>query len=364
MGSTANGATIGTLQAEDFGTIETLLASRGILAPIVTWEMLEPDNRTFLSRFDRLAASCVARFRTEYSIVQEVDHCFVDARHPNAFASRSPLAPGKYFIVLLIGLIGHHDFFYRLFADHETRRLLELEPKHVEDDAVRPYVIQALISLGFQWLVEHELGHIKNGHLHLKVDEAFGASSSEMMERSGLHDRNRTLHTLEMDADSFASGKIVSWLTSTPAEAHPHVPFLKTPRSKARAFMITMYAMLRTLDIDGWNTKNLFDFTHPPALIRILRIGAWGFAFSEAFPQVGIQPAEWKELSWDCIGHTERVLFERPDPAFMQGIQRYFGTTEWLDYGNALRQRWSGIRPQLQKHALGGQLAPAQASPA
>jgi hypothetical protein len=281
MGSTASGATIGTVQAEHFGTIETLLVSRGILAPIVTWEMLEPDNRTLLSRFDRLVASSVARFRTEYSIVQDVDHCFVGTQQVNAFAARSALAPGKYFIVLLLGVM-RHDFFYRLFADQETRRLLELEPEHVEDDAVRPYVIQALISLGFQWLVMHELGHIKNGHLHLPVD--FGASSSsEMMERSGLDDRNRTLHALEMDADSFACGKMVSWLMSTPAEAHPHVPFLKTPRSKARAFLITMYAMLRTLDIDGWNTKNLFDFSHPPALIRVARMGAWGAPFLRHF---------------------------------------------------------------------------------
>jgi hypothetical protein len=46
--------TVGTLPEDEFGAVETLLARKGIAAPMVTASFVDPENRPLISFIDRI----------------------------------------------------------------------------------------------------------------------------------------------------------------------------------------------------------------------------------------------------------------------------------------------------------------------
>ena len=191
-----------TLETTDYSIIENLLAGMGIAYPILAPDNVPADLAAFYSGWSDWAHECIRATRERFSIKADVRYCLIGTPKANAFATR---VSDRYFVALHIGII-----WQRVFAKLLTTARLQTyfglsDPSQslLDEHAL------TLASLAFRWIVFHELGHIKNGHLHLSTKQAYGASSTEKMEMTPDQlDRNITKHCLEMDADTFACAQL------------------------------------------------------------------------------------------------------------------------------------------------------------
>lgn len=355
--------TLGNLEPDDHVVIENILAQKGIFAPIVTEGYLDPEVYDVVSRFDAIARDIVATWKARFSIEQRVCFFFVASTATNAFAARSSQKEDTYYIGILVGAVLAGRHVRDLLTNVETRKLLGL-PESVSDELDPNFVHNhaALAGLAFYWLIYHELGHIKNGHLHLKIGATFNAISTESNEQTNLFDQNRTRHTLEMDADCFASGEVMFRILRFDPASNPNVTIYPTAKSRATAFFMCAYALMRAFDPPSSSFDNLFSSTHPPAFLRVGdNIANWGFEWFKKNSEFGIDPREWLESSVECVIAAEVALY--PDKEHLRKVLKYLESGR-SNYGGQLLSRWAAIRPDLEKHVLGtGKLAPAQKAP-
>lgn len=350
---------IGTIEPHHHAIIENLLIGKGIAAPIATSEYFEEDTRRIVSQFDQSARLTIQRFRIRFSIKEDIRFCFVGSLEENAFAAYSSEAPDVYFIVILVGIVLSGRRLETILRNPKTRHLLGL-PEIVpsEDNSEN---LPALTGIAFDWLVYHELGHIKNGHLRLRPAVAFGAMSTEKMERDNATDRNLTIHALEMDADCIASSEMMVSLLEFDASKSPQLSILSNAQQKASAFFISIYSIMRAFDRDDWSIEQIYNFTHPPAAIRMYGIANWGIAWFAKFSKSEIDPEWWAENSVSCILAVEDAI-SSPREQYLK-ILEVVESKANVDYTRRLLGRWAKIRPGLAPHLLGGNLVAAQAEP-
>ncbi|MDB5616246.1 hypothetical protein [Tardiphaga sp.] len=358
---------IGSLDSKHFGFIESILMKQGVVAPIVTPDLVDDESRNFISPRDLSAKYEINAWKTRFQISVDVQHCFVLSANANAFAAYTPAVPNTYYIAIFLGALQSNVIFPKLIAHPAVRRLLGLPESLGEiDHPDEVVVLSTMVTSAFLWLVNHELAHIKNGHLHLSNRISHGMFSAEAMQLTNLQDNNLTQHTLEMDADSFASGRMVSWIIGYSAQ-HPHHPVLNNNMGAFRLFILSLYAIMRTFDRADWSVDNLLAYSHPPALIRCSSLATWGGAFLQQKPGIGIDLQSWLAEAAECIFAAEealtgsRILQNHGDLRgfFFDGSER----APWNIYSDRMLSRWSKLRPELLPHLLGGVLAPAQASP-
>lgn len=353
---------IGSLEPPDFAIIENILMAKKIAAPILTHAHLNDSSRAMVLAFDEITRSTIAAFKAKYSIKNDIRFCFVATVTENAFAAYSPAAPDVYYVVILTGVFLSGKHLQAILENGKTRALLglpELTPE--QPDPHHSSNWGTLSGIAFQWLVLHELGHIKNGHLRLGTQAAFGAVAFEKMERSHAFDRNITMHALEMDADMIASMETIVLLLTTDYSSTTAARVLSSAQSKATAFLLSIYALTRALDAHDWSIERLFHFTHPPALVRVDSIVGWGFEWFPKFPQSEIDHVWWTETFGACaLAVEEAISADRAE--LLKALQYYEG--ESVEYARKLLGRWAKIRPYLLPHLLGGSLAPAQVDPA
>lgn len=353
--------TLGSLRTENFGFVETRLRKRGIAAPIVIPEMVEEDNRPVLLPFEKWTRICIDSVKTELSVKADIEHCFVQSWTPNAFASRTPI--GAYYIALYMGSLEIGKALAKVLQDQNVRDYLSIGPCIARK---RPDVdpdFSLLLGTSFQWLVYHELGHIINGHLHLRLagtNDAFEAV--ELMFASDRLDNNITMHTLEMDADAFAAQRVVFPLLQLPREAIPNCAMLESPERKLKAFYVAMYTMMRTFDNGAWKLADLYRYTHPPGMIRAVSLGSWGFAFAEKLT-LDLPPEKWIEFSSGAARVVEGALQKEKNPFILSELSGFF-PDGFTAYTKRKLARWAKIRPELEPHVLGGRLAAPQEDPA
>jgi hypothetical protein len=353
---------IGSLSPENFGYVESILMKKGLPAPII-----EPNyqwfelHRSKLYNYHLMARECVENCLRSFSIKAGISYCFVDAENANAFAARNPAIADNYFIIFHSGLASIGHMISTILHDEGLCRFLDIPSPSKEglfEDFKNVYF---LTNIAFRWLVFHEIGHIKNGHLHLPVT-AGDASTFEAMQRSGGFERNVTLHTLEMDADSFASGLSFADLLGMSEERNAQFLLARSPITKVKSFIVAIYALLRNFDFESWTRDKLYRYSHPPAAIRIGLLTTWGTAFAAS--------TEARYFSADeflaCL-EAVRVVEEG---LIREGVARQpaeavdFLKDDLSPYVSKLLARWARIRPTLEKHLLGGQLAVAQVNPA
>lgn len=315
-----------------------------------------------------MATFTVDTCRRRFSVKETISHCFIKTvDHTNAFAAHSLLAPNKYFIIFLMGFVFAQEILGEVLAIKEIRILLGIhtrKKKYGGEAEVACYKI--LRSTAFQWLCWHELGHIKNEHLHLGVVQSKGVLQSEMMQISEDEDQNRTSHALEMDADSFASTQILPWLLKVPADTlfeGATVPLFKNEQTKLVCFILALYLMLRQFDSPSWSTRTLFRFSHPPAFVRIMQILFWCETFLSSSSSFVTKPDEALRLGRDVILAVEDALFVKSERAFPSDAFSFFGEGRWSSYSDSVLARYAKVRPELKLHLLGGTLAPAQIEP-
>jgi hypothetical protein len=341
------------LRLEDHVHIENILARRKIFGPVLNLDDVQPIDGSVLKIADKVANTAIDVCKSSFSISAEINYCFVGSAQSNAIAAYEPTVD-KYFIIILIGALSVQEHLAPLLLRSVPRQLLDLKPLDPgETDPTHDANLGVLAGLSFYWLLCHELAHIKNGHLRLKEVAAFGVAAEEEMVVATDEDKNVTMHTLEMDADVYASGNAFHMLNLV-REANPGCTILSSPLNMAKAFILSIYAMMRSFDLEKWSIEKLWEYNHPPAPIRVCQIGGWVFNFLEQHPEFRIKPTDWGEQSVTCIFTTEAELWGNPPKTLMafEFVAKDFGA-----YGERLATRWEALKPYLKPYVLGGILS-------
>lgn len=353
--ASSNENVFGTLQLEHFGIVETLLSGRGIMAPILTTAHLTPDNQGHVAMYSEYVISCIDQCKSIFMPTANISFCFVGTSMCNAFAHRSLAAPGHYFVVLLGGVLGIQRILDEILENKEVRRYLGVQTDRPVD--AHDPELSFLVAIAIRWLVFHELGHIKNGHLHLSRETAFGSHSAEAMQEGGNLERNVTLHTLEMDADAFACSQTINFLNSPASK----VSSLTGLERKIRAFYVAMYAVMRSFDHKNWSIQQLYRFTHPCGFLRHSLLGSWGYSAAEQTSSL-LNPERWVNIATEAVHCTEKALGNCGVPQLPEDLPAFY-PDEFASYNERLLGRWAKIREELEPHLLGGKLADAQLPP-
>jgi hypothetical protein len=187
--------------------------------------------------------------------------------------------------------------------------------------------------------------------------------AAEAMQQSDQIDRNITMHTLEMDADTFAAGQVVLSLLNSPRDMLPDCPMLESPERKLKAFYVAMYTMMRSFDNGAWKLADLYRYSHPPGIIRALGLGSWGFAFADKIA-LDLPPINWIEYSTQAAAVVERSMQNSGSPFILTELENFF-PDGFVGYTRQRLARWAMIRRDLEPNTLGqGRLAAPQEPPA
>ena len=232
-------------------------------------------------------------------------------------------------------------------------------------DPVRAKYSTDLMLLGFDFIFQHELGHIFNGHtdwlnknLGFRALAEVGAASIPGL--SGLD-----LQTLEMDADCFAAqdGLNRTW----GAQRNPD-PSITTPvyleklplgsrREATFTAMFSYYCVWRLFSEETHGeVDQILKEDHPPAAYRQRYI--LGLAGEIALKQEILTKEEFAQTFGDCATEAEKGFTALTGVPVNKAIH---GPDTWTKSGellNRLTTNWRIIRPQLLPLVRGGNLAP------
>ncbi|WP_143754993.1 hypothetical protein [Caulobacter sp. BP25] len=229
-------------------------------------------------------------------------------------------------------------------------------------------VHRSIFQAAFTYIIGHELAHVSHGHLEFLKSPAFSEFNSSE------DDRNLTLRTLEMDADSSATSSVFDVfehvMRTRPPDldggAHDYVKLLRT-HYVAGAFIALLY--LDTL------ASNYNPTRHPVGYARFLTTsGVFSRIFGTYCPDsIGIPEQvraaiveTFVRLSGSLEGLCHPIasnvtLIERGKEPI--ALYNEIGIAAGLEHLEPLHGRWARIRPYLEAFHRGGRLAPASATP-
>jgi hypothetical protein len=141
-------------------------------------EHVTADVRPILSSLDAEADDCIQRMRQRFNIEKDIRRCFfATTQELNAYAMRPVLSDGTstYLVGILGGVVAELIRSIRVVSkDPAIREFLGVKSFERVTLAEQRPDFRELMRIAFRWLIYHELGHIRNGHLHLDVNTAFG----------------------------------------------------------------------------------------------------------------------------------------------------------------------------------------------
>jgi hypothetical protein len=237
---------------------------------------------------------------------------------------------------------------------------------HFPKDVARSIYSNVLTSMAFDFLVTHELEHLKNGHVDLLknmlamnfIEEAVGYAPSE---NHGL-----TLQTLEMDADAAA----MQWILRHSLEFTDSMTSIQDPEVKewgaiayashdsaVFALGFSIYTFFRLFDEHQWDVDSLESRSHPPLFLRY-------WMMSSLIPALA---QKWKlEARTDAFltaWVNAMVAAEKACALIVGGRPVWDGmhsAREPKSQAHMFRllEHWKILRPQLEPLKRGGNLAP------
>lgn len=241
-------------------------------------------------------------------------------------------------------------------------------------DPLRRRVADALCTQAFEFLVLHELGHIRNGHLSAVPGKN---GLAELTPVGAWEAASLTRQTLEMDADShavvhtlrnaFILSMEVARLAPTLNAAEPdHALLLAMYGSHGRTLrtcLTVYYVLFRLLSPAAWTADTLWSRSHPPAMLRLLMMLGVIDGKARLTPDPAIAALSGERLA-SIVGRLAvelelglcRVFGIDSDPlAVLEPSLRALGA-----YQHQLLVEWARLHPALDKAKLGGKLAPPQ----
>lgn len=230
-------------------------------------------------------------------------------------------------------------------------------PRIVPSNQIRSNLAKLLTTVAMDFVFEHEMGHVWNGHT--SYANALGISAYEEIEKSpDTRISGTDYQTLEMDADVFAG----TAMTVQKLRPQPWLPMIADWENKFGAGstilslqMFAVYFALRIVD-EAATLADVQMRKHPPIYVRHFHIlGAWTGALSR---RTGRDEKDTHEIIASVTRGVEGAFAaltgRKFDPA---GIIMAYGP-EAREYANTLLKNWPRLRPQLDPLKRGGNLAP------
>ncbi len=290
-----------------------------------------------------------------------------------------------------------NDIFYRMFAHpgimpqignskvESSPPLLHKIPTDVRElnqdgayklyqpiDPVRRIYAKILIDISFNFLVAHEMAHLRNGH----VDLIRSLSSYSIIEEiSGSSPKNissLTYQTLEMDADcsavsvslGYAIGsqkekKLNGWIPNVDDDSGMALNCaFGSPHNLFYTFGFALNVLFRLFGEEYWDMDKISEYNHIPApcrrvgvsatIIEILKNKDWGFT-----------PEQWKDISPHVFINAEKSINfitqnEQIDGGIFNAIH-----PKAKEQSQRILNHWKEtVREQLIPFNNGGELAP------
>lgn len=321
---------------------------------------------------------------------------FICSSELNAFAYTSkPEDPIKLdFIGLNVGAIGTlHNTFNRILSrpesfphvghpelettDRETIPFLSTDVLksgfsfQAPNCPIRTYFAGELAQLATEFLFLHELGHLRNGHADFARIKLGFDHIPEAFDSKEERNENLVWQTLEFDADAAslmlcASQVHTRYQIVSSGRAHPienlnsaFQSLYGTFDSAIHALTYSVYVAFRLFNLSEWYWMSQPNSFHPSPLFRM---GGIGPLFIELFKTKEIykfSPDAYLANLGETILRAEvdctLIQDREPDPS---GIMDFINSPQRSAYLEQLKACWKEIRPILNLHVRGGNLAP------
>jgi hypothetical protein len=227
-------------------------------------------------------------------------------------------------------------------------------------------VYQAALS----YIIAHEIAHVSHGHIEFMSSSEFKpyATSDE--------EKNLTLRTLEMDADSSATTNVYAAFEKISnaflGDSEQNENGREAKEMLRRSYVLGIY--IAHIFQDTLAPANYSPKKHPIGYARFLTsAGTLKMLFEKEIPHAAMVPEEMRQtlvstfvkLSGDLayLGHPVASNVIVADGGVIAPAYDLIGDMAGRAHLEPLFGRWSRIRPLLERYQRGGVLAPATASP-
>lgn len=136
----------------------------------------------------------------------------------------------------------------------------------LSDDPRRNNLAEFLSMFAIKWIIAHEIGHVYNGHtkyyleMKKKIAQLNPAKDDAQIKQCYLD-----LQTMEMDADTFASNRIMEEALALYGTDKKLVS-LENPSDFLKIPIFAIHGVFYLFR--DYRTKNSFNISHPPAFVR------------------------------------------------------------------------------------------------
>ncbi len=234
---------------------------------------------------------------------------------------------------------------------------------------VRYWFAIALADCALAFLLFHEIGHLKNGHIDWLIQ-----NSAEQLVNQEKH--RLQMQALEMDADTEA----IRWLINTrfeevgsyaiagqqvlsiSAKDVAKILFLRTPKEILRNTFYSAYMIFRLVGPQGWTLADQMQVIHPTIAARLRLISATMCTLVSGNPHYRCSIEDCAQEIASAIKEAEAHFALVQDSEVQTSAVKSTLDEEpiFSDYLHSLHLAWSEIKDQLDSlHRSRGKLAPA-----
>lgn len=226
-------------------------------------------------------------------------------------------------------------------------------------DPIRKQVAEILSVLAVNYVVYHELAHIRFGHLKYEMTVGNRSHTSEKQLGTAVNSF-WTSQATEMNADAFATSEGLGYVFRLSEHHHqlppPHNQAFAKPREALIIWFFAIYSLIRLFGEGDYNLDSLESLTHPPPRVRqmmvIQTVPAWLQAYkpeldSTDFLEASVAVAHLVEEAIAKITHGD---------VDTTGIKEAIDEKAVAHVENLVRH-WTEIRPLILPYSHGEELA-------
>ena len=248
---------------------------------------------------------------------------------------------------------------------HDPRSLnyADGEQSMVPNDPQRRSYARLLSRLACDFLLNHEFGHLINGHLKLMKALSGTACFAELDAVGTGTFGSLSRQALEMDADCFAVQQgvlaLLECVNNPSALPESSRCWYSSVDEALRTWTLAIYGLLRLFDGSPTDLDHLEAGPHPPPPIRAMMASATAMEVLKSRGHSDHERRCSAAFSYAMV-EVERATAEQRgapsiDPRFILPATDVLA----IAHVGRLEQHWTNVvRPQLVPHARGGRLAP------
>lgn len=230
-------------------------------------------------------------------------------------------------------------------------------------DQLRRRFAILMTCMAADYIVYHELTHLKNGHLEYLRNRGGRIACWDEAMRSGYSGiEPGVLQALELDADDGATGLCVLRMLGDQKIAHEQIrmwqslsqtptadPIMSFPPSNLIAHNFFASYFVWRLFGRAWDRRVLFSNTHPPVAVRMLNLVPSFELHLRATPELAAEVEGFLANVERIVSDAERIFGAvqgiAPDLSIVESVVSH--RHAWQLYLNVYRENWGRVRPEL-----------------